>query len=160
MKSALAKVLIAGLVGGGAWYLGGYATNKITTIQKNPWIIPALFIGIGILLARRGRLASGFGLAGAGGAIGVLQLQLRAASEATKGDEKAMGIGDAGRGDSGLYDRPAPAGALFGTGAKNLFEQQNTMGNANDNGWGEAGALFGSGGEQLRRQADSMGWAA
>lgn len=140
MKGALIKTLVAVLVGGvgtgGMAFVGG----KVQTIQNNAWITPVLMIGIGLLLARRGRLASGYALAGAGGAIGALQLMVKVQAAQEKPAQTAG------------YDAPN-AGALFGPGAPDLLSQQNAMG-----GWGDAGALFGSGAQALYQQQNAMGF--
>jgi len=111
MKHGLWKILIAGLVGGVGWYVGGYATQKSDTLNKNMWILPVLLLGIGLLLFRRGRVVSGAALASLGGAIAVLGFQIRQSQKAAAGVDRALA--DAGaRPDSGLYDRPASAGAF------------------------------------------------
>ena len=155
MKGALTKVLVAGLIGGGTWYASGYASNKVSTLSKYPIILPLLLIGIGILLARRGRIVSGAAIAAVGGTIGALALQIKMAQmKESSSSSSSAGLGDAGRRDSGLYDKPASAGALFGEGAPSIFSQQNALG---DNGWGDAGALFGRGAQAIFQEQNALG---
>lgn len=134
-KKALKSVAVALAVGAVAVGVTSYAAPKIPQLMQYPWLTPAVMIGAGLLLARRGRTASGIGLAGAGGALGFLLYgpRLLAGASAPKeapqqtagtlyGPQSAFGgsagafrqlpqgYSDAGamqRGDSGWMDRPA-----------------------------------------------------
>ena len=141
-KHVLKTVAIALAVGAGAVAVTSYAAPKIPQLMQYPWLTPALMVGAGLLLAKRGRTGSGLGLAGAGGALGFMlygpklmgavqgQGQAQTAGfapiptgypdaggnlygPATRhGASNGMG---AGAMQSGLYDRPA--GTLYGPGA-------------------------------------------
>jgi len=141
-SGTLAKTLVGVLVGGGATMAVGYAGSKVDAIAKYPLITPALLIGIGLLLARRGRMVAGFALIGAGAAILGLQalVKLGSMSQETKGGQTA---GHAG-------DRLTDSGGTFGN--KEILLQQNAMGDLHN-----AGAFFGLGGRQLLSQQNAMG---
>ena len=136
-KAVLKNVAVALAVGAVAVGVTSYAAPKIPQLMQYPWLTPAVMIGAGLLLARRGRTASGIGLAGAGGALGFLLYgpRLMAATGTQPsantpaqtagtlyGPQSAFGgsagafrqlpqgYSDAGamqRGDSGWMDRPA-----------------------------------------------------
>lgn len=150
MWKGIVKILIAGLIGGGGFFLAGYGSQKIATLQKYPLTIPAIIFGVALLFLRRGRMGAAYALAGLAGAIAILQWQMKAAGG------QSAGLNDAGRRDSGLYDRPANAGALFGMGGQKLLEQQNAMGGSG-NQWGDAGALFGFGAREIMNAQNAMG---
>lgn len=135
----LAKTLVGVLVGGGATMVVGYAGSKVDAIAKYPLITPALLIGIGLLLARRGRLVAGFALIGAGAAILGLQALVKLGSMSSAPADKpaqTAGLGD--------------AGGTFGN--RELLQQQNAMGPLHD-----AGAFFGYGARSLMNQQNAMG---
>lgn len=145
-KVGLAKVGVAVLVGGGATMALGYAGSKVDAIAKYPLITPALLIGIGLLLARRGRMVAGLALIGAGAAILGLQALVKLGSMSTAQDKPAQTAG-AGSGDK-LTD--SGAGNVFGN--REVLRQQNAMGALHD-----AGAFFGYGGRSLLAQQNAMG---
>lgn len=150
---ALRNVGIALAVGAAAVAVTSYAAPKIPQLMQYPWLTPVVMIGAGLLLAKRGRTASGIGLAGAGGALGFLLYgprimgsfgtQPSANQPPAAGAFASMpsGYPDAGSmqgRDSGWYDRPA-AGGLYGPatkyGASNgtagtLYEAMGTPGDA------------------------------
>jgi len=157
-KGALIKVLVGALVGGGAIWLSSFAAARVSMLQKYPYIPPALMAGAGILLLRRGRIASGLGLAGAAGVVALMMLQQKGyfAIPDEKADQTA-GYPDAGRYggvayNSGWREMPArgAAGSLQGAAARALLQQQSTMG------VGEAGAMLGAVSDRVR---DAMGLA-
>lgn len=141
-SGTLAKTLVGVLVGGGATMAVGYAGSKVETIAKYPIITPALLIGIGLLLARRGRLVAGFALIGAGGAILGLQALVKLS---TMQQQKPAQTAGAGGGD-----RLTDSGGTFGN--KGVLEQQNAMGDLDG-----AGALFGYGARSMLAAQDAMG---
>lgn len=148
-KAALKHIAIGAAVGAGALFVGGFAAQRIAYLNQQPWLVPASLVGVGLLLAMRGRANVGVGLAGAGGALGMLQWQATHAQAAAPAPKPATaGYGDAGRMDSGWYDRPAGAGALMGAASGRLLAQQQSMG------FGDAGAFFGAG---ASRMYDAMG---
>jgi hypothetical protein len=147
---AIKNVLVAVVVGAIALFAGGYATQKIATLQSKPILVPLLLAGAGILLLRRGRVAAGAGLGGAAGALGLMQYQ--AAALAKQG--QAAGYGDAGR-----YMRrdgwgEQSAGALGGAGARRLMTQQQALGP------GEAGSMQGPAAKKVLRSTSAMGLSA
>jgi len=151
---AVKNVLIAFVVGAIAIFAGGYATQKIATLQSKPILVPLLIGGAGILLLKRGRVAAGAGLAGAAGAIGFMQYQASQLSQQSGGGQMA-GYGDAGHYRmSGGWSERAGAGALGGAGAKRLLQQQQALGP------GEAGSLQGGGAKRVLRSQDAMGLEA
>jgi hypothetical protein len=149
-KAGLGKVIVAVLVGGGATAVAGYAGTKVETIQKYPIVTPMLLIGIGLLLARRGRLVAGFSLIGAGGAILGLQLLIKLSSMQTDQPKPAATAGrptDARGAGATLTD----TGNVFHN--ANILKQQNAMGDLHD-----AGAFFGQGAKTLMSQQDALGF--
>jgi hypothetical protein len=146
---AVKNVLVALVVGAIALFAGGYATQKIATLQQRPILVPLLLAGAGILLLRRGRMAAGAGLGGAAGALGLMQYQ---ASQLAEGQKPAQGYGDAGRyaRRDGWSDYSA-AGALGGAGAKRLLQQQQALGP------GEAGSMQGRKAQSVLRSTSAMG---
>lgn len=140
-SGTLAKTLVGVLVGGGATMAVGYAGSKVEAIAKYPLITPALLIGIGLLLARRGRMVAGFALIGAGAAILGLQALVKLGSMSS--EKPAQTAGHAG-------DRLTDSGGTFGN--KEVLRQQESMGNLHD-----AGAFFGYGGRSLLAQQNAMG---
>lgn len=141
-KAGLGSVLVGVLVGGGATAVMGVVGTKVTTIQKYPIITPALLIGIGLLLARRGRLLAGFALIGAGGAILGLQALVKLSSMQQAAAQPAAQTAGAG---ATLTD----TGNVFGN--PRVLQQQNTMG------LDDAGALFGRGSSSILAAANAMG---
>lgn len=144
-KAGFAKALVAVLVGGGATAAAGYAGSKIETVQKYPIITPFLLIGIGLLLARRGRMVAGFSLIGAGGAI--LGLQALVKLSGMQDQKPAQTAGRTTDARATLTD----TGNVFGN--QNILKQQNAMGDLHD-----AGALFGYGAKSLMNQQDALGF--
>jgi hypothetical protein len=150
---AIKTVLIAAVVGAIALFAGGYAMQKIATLQQRPILVPLLIGGAAILLLRRKRYAAGAGLAGAAGAVGLMQWQ--ASSLGQKNGGQSAGIGDAGRYRlNGGWSERAGAGALGGAGARRILTQQQALGP------GEAGSMQGTGAKRVLKSQDAMGLVA
>jgi hypothetical protein len=137
-KGTLKTIAIALAVGAGAVAVFSYAAPRIPQLNSYPWLPPTLMVVGGVLLARRGRMASGIGLAGAGGAVGFMLYGPSLLQKVTGGSSSSpqqtagalWGHPDAGAGfgyrdtgamqggrDSGWYDRPAlPSGSSAGAG--------------------------------------------
>lgn len=150
-KNAWKNVAVALGVGGGAVLVTMVLAPKVPQLQAYPYLVPGAMVLGGGLLAARGRVAAGIGLAGGGGAVAAIQYgpqimqKLNPAAQpapqsAGTGWQQAGAMG--GR-DSGWYDRPAlGAGAMYGRDSHAIRESQGT-------GWQNAGALGGRRSDQV-----------
>lgn len=138
-KAGMKMALVAGAAGVGAIVVGGLAASKIAYMKAQPYALPIVLLGIGVLLARRGRTAIGLGIAGAAAAIAYLvYAATKPLSDEQKkalDNQKTAGY-DAGaylRPDHGVYDALPEYADLHARGVRLLQAGA----------FGDAGALFG-----------------